>query len=324
MLSLAAPWWLLILPLPWLAWRLSQSHSNKQTTAPALLHPQAALLAELEEQQRRRLPWFWLLGAMLLIAALARPQWLHTDEHQGRNFMLAIDLSSSMKALDFLIDGQPVTRIEAVKHVAHNFIEQRQGDRIGLIVFADDAFTLLPVSTDYRLAEDLLKDMSHGIVGSKTALGQAIALATRRMQELDPSSRNLILLTDGSNTSGAIQPQQALAMAKAEGVRIYTIGVGRADGRVMFQRGPVKGATLEEVPLDETLLKQLAEQTGGRYYHAIATDQLTEIMHDIEQLETVTIDNATSPPRELYLWPLLLGLLLLAASQWRSQREALP
>lgn len=326
MLSLAAPWWLLALPLPWLLWQIRQRQSNATSaTASALTHPQIELLSQLSQQQARQtLPWFWLLGCALLISALSRPQWALTDAQQGRNFILAIDISSSMKARDFIVDGQAVTRIEAVKQVAHNFIEQRQGDRIGLIVFADDAYTLVPVGNDPQLAQELLQDISHGIVGAKTAIGQAVALGSKRLQQLDPASRNLILLTDGSNTSGDIHPLNALAMAKRHGIKIYTIGVGRSDGPVMFERGPVAKATMEEVPIDEALLQKLASETEARYFRARATDQLDQVMTEIEQLETVALDDMASPPRELYLWPLLVGLGLLAFGHWRQQRQVLP
>lgn len=323
MLSLASPAWLLALPLPWLLWLVAQQHQQKKAhQETALYHPQAALLASLSQQSRLQLPWLWLIGCTLLLLALARPQWLGGDEHQGRNFLLAIDISSSMKAQDFYVNGLPVNRLDTIKHVANQFISERQGDRIGLIVFADDAFTLAPMTNDLQLIKGLLNDISQGMAGQKTAMGQAIALGVKRLEKLDGKSRNLILLTDGSNTAGEIHPLNALEIAKLHQVKIYSIGVGNP-GKVLFQRGPVKKPDYIQVPLDEALLQQLSSETGGRYYRAGDTETLQQIIKDIEQLETIPLEAMTSPPREWYLVPLLLGLMLLGISQWRNAREVM-
>ncbi len=323
MLNLVSPAWLLALPLPWLLWLVAQQRRQiKAYQATALYHPQAALLASLSQQTRQQLPWLWLIGCTLLLLALARPQWLGGDDHQGRNFMLAIDISSSMKAQDFYVDGLPVNRLDTIKHVANQFIAARQGDRIGLIVFADDAYTLAPITNDLQLITGLLNDISQGMAGQKTAMGQAIALGVKRLEQLDNKSRNLILLTDGSNTAGEIHPLNALEIAKLHQVKIYTIGVGNS-GKVLFQRGPAQDPDFVEVPLDETLLQQLASESGGRYYRAGDTETLQQIIQDIEQLETIPIEAMISPPREWYLLPLLVGLVLLGLNQWRNTREAM-
>lgn len=322
MLSLASPFWLLALPLPWLIWWLSQQQKNPSIQTTALYHPQAALLASLSQQRRRHLPWFWLIGCTFLLLTLSRPQWLGNNEHQGLNFMLAIDISSSMKAQDFFVNGRAVNRLDTVKHVINQFIEQRQGDRIGLIVFADDAFTLAPLSNDLQLIKRLVNDIDQGMAGQRTAMGQAIALGVKRLEKLDSQSRNLILLTDGSNTAGEIHPLNALEIAKLHQVKIYSIGVGNS-GKVLFQRGPVEDPDFIEVPLDEAVLKQLSNESGGHYYHAGDTNTLAQIMADIEQLETIPVTQQQSPPQEWYPLPLLIGLLLLAVAQWRSTREVM-
>ena len=322
MLSLASPIWLLALPLPLILWWLAQQRRQKQVAqTTALYHPQAALLASLSQQGRKRsLPWLWLFGCSLLLLALSRPQWLAGDEHQGRNFMLAIDISSSMKAQDFFINGQAVNRLDTVKHVIRQFISQRHGDRIGLIVFADDAYTLAPMSSDLSLIQYLIKDIDQGMAGQKTALGQAIALGVKRLEQLPGESRNLILLTDGSNTAGEIHPLNALEMAKLHRVKIYSIGVGNP-GKVLFQRGPVEKPDFIEVPLDEALLQRLAEETGGSYFRAGDTQGLQQVITDIERSKTVTLTQQNNPPSEWYPAPLLLGLLLLSLSQWQRNRE---
>lgn len=323
MLNLATPWWLLLLPLPWLLWRLMLR--QRQGDRPgAIIHPQSQLLLELSQNpQRHQRPWLWLLGCALLLLALARPQWWDNQQHQGRNFLLALDTSSSMRAEDFAENGQPVSRMAMVKRVVEHFIEQRHGDRIGLLVFGDDAFTLAPLTTDTTLVRHNLQEVRDGMAGQKTALGQAIALAVQRLRGQDERSRILILLSDGSNTTGTIEPLQALAMAKANKVRIYTIGIG-SNKAVLFPRGPVEGTQLATLPLDEGLLQQLAQQSGGHYYRAAAPGELEHIIGDIEQLETITLKGDEVRPREWYGPPLLLGLLTLLLARWRAGREVLP
>ena len=324
MLILAAPWWLLFLPLPWLLWRACFKQPAPNSRHRAITHPQTELLMRLSQTTTpTQLPWLWLIGVALLLLALARPQWWDNQQHEGRNFMLALDTSSSMRAEDFSDNGAPVSRMQMVKRVVDTFISQRHGDQLGLIVFGDDAFTLVPLTSDIALIRHHLKQLRDGVAGQKTALGQAIALGVQRLRDEDQRSRILVLLTDGSNTAGTIHPLQALAMAKGNGVRIYTIGIG-SNSQVMFPRGPVQQAQLASVPLDETLLQQLAQESGGRYYRATAPGELDQIITDIEQLETITLTDDEVRPYEWYSVPLILGLCSLALSGWREQREVLP
>jgi Ca-activated chloride channel homolog len=323
-LILATPLWLLLLPLPWLLWRtaLKQKKNNGDNTA--ILHPQTELLMRLSNSTTQHsLPWLWLLGCALLLLALARPQWWDNQQHQGRNFLLAIDTSSSMRAQDFSENGQPISRLEMVKRVVNNFINQRQEDHLGLIVFGDDAFTLAPLTSDLDLIRHHLKQIKYGMAGQKTALGQAIALGVQRLREQDERSRILVLLTDGSNTAGNIHPLQALEMAKANKVRLYTIGIG-SNAQTIFPRGPVEGSQLATLPVDEALLQQLAQQSSGRYYRAATPGELERIIADIEQLETITLSDDEIQLREWYSVPLFLGLCCIALSNWRKQRGVLP
>ena len=323
MLSLAAAWWLLLLPLPWLLWRSTCKQQPRYGVNVAILHPQTELLLQLSSSKQRSLPWLWLIGSALLLLALARPQWWEKEQHEGRNFLLALDTSSSMRAQDFAENGQSVSRMEMVKRVVDNFISQRHGDHLGLLVFGDDAFTLAPLTSDIDLIRHHLKQVKDGMAGQKTALGQAIALGVQRLRDEDERSRILILLTDGSNTAGQIHPLQALAMAKDNKVRIYTIGIG-SNAQVIFPRGPVQKAQLATVPMDETLLQRLAQQSGGRYYRAAAPTELDQIIADIEQLETIPITDEQVRPYEWYSVPLLFGLICLTLAGWRKQREVLP
>ncbi len=325
MLTLAAPLWLLLLPLPWLLW-FARRRRRGSDQARALRHPQAALLDQLQAQLPATvaLPWRWLLGTMLLVAALSRPQWLE-QQQESRNFILAIDVSGSMRAQDFSdADGHPISRLEMVKQVVSQFMASRQGDRIGLIIFADDAYTLSPLTTDYRLIQQFLTDVKNGMAGEKTALGQAIALGVKRLLAQPRESRALILLTDGTNSAGRITPLTALTMAKNEGVRIYSIGIG-SHGKVLFPRGPVERPDYKEVAMDEAFLKKIAEESGGRYYRASATEELRRIVHDVEVLETTTTpSSAVVERREWYPFLLLGGLCLITVAVVRGEREVAP
>ncbi len=325
MLTIADPLWLLLLPLPWLVWFLAQRRS-RSLRGPALHHPQALLLKQLQSEldQRRRLPWRWLLGVMLITLALSRPQWLE-QQQESRNFILAIDVSGSMRAEDFSDPGGArISRLDMVKQVITQFMASRQGDRIGLIIFADDAYTLSPLSTDHRLIRQFLGDVKNGMAGEKTALGQAIALGVKRLMAQERETRALILLTDGTHSAGDITPLTALAMAKSEGVRIYAVGIGR-HGKVPFPRGPVEKPDYKEVPMDEEILQQLATETGGHYYRATATEELRQIVKDVEQLETsATPSNTVINVQEGYPLPLIFGLCLISIALIKGQQEVAP
>ena len=326
MLSLATPWWLLALPLPWLAWLLFRNKYKATGSRPALRHPQTELLAQLsqEQSQSSSMPLLWLLGCSLLLLALARPQWFDNNEHQGRNFLLAIDVSGSMRAQDFQIDNQPVSRLDMVKRIIDQFLSQRSGDRVGLLVFGNDVFTLVPMTTDLNLVRyHLQKYIANGMAGEKTALGEAIAMGVKRLQQQKAESRILILLTDGTNSAGQIHPLNALEIAKTNNVRIYPVGIG-SNNKVMFPRGPVEGNELTELPLDETLLQQLAEASGGFYQHAEISTDLGKIISAIEAQETIAINDTQAHAADWYAIPLALGLILLLIAQWRGPREVLP
>ena len=319
--------WLLALPLPILAWRWLQRRAPRKQ--PAIFHPHAQLLAQLAAElpaPTRRWPWLWLAGCTLLILALARPQWitLHPDDYPGRDLMFAIDVSGSMRAEDFVVSDHRVNRLDMVKAVVDRLLAQRPGDRAGLIVFGDDAFTLSPVTHDLSLVRNLLHGVKNGIAGEKTALGDAVALAVKRLRERPPQSRVLFLFTDGTNTAGEFAPADALALAKQYQVRIYAVGIGKS-GKVAYPGGPSGEDIASELPLNETLLRQFAAETGGRYYRIEHSDDVKPILADIAKLETVEIHlDKIGAHAEWYWLPLLLGLILLCIAQRRSATEVLP
>ncbi len=335
MLEFAAPLWFFALPLPWLAWigaARFRSGTSASSRPAALLHSQTDILAELTAQpqaRRTHLPWLWIVGCILLITALARPQWVESapNTYKGRDFLLAIDVSGSMRAQDFIVDEKNLSRLDMLKRVVNQFLAERHGDRIGLVVFADDAYTLAPLTSDMNIVRALLTEVRHGMAGEKTALGTAVALAVQRLQynsQGNSKSRTLILLTDGSNTAGAITPDAATLLAKQEGVRIYTVGIG-SHRQVPFPRGTKETPAITEMPFDEDLLRRMAEQTGGHYYAAGNTEEMRRIISDIEQLEkTDIVDDAAMLRTEWYWLPLIIGLALLLIYQARKHAEVLP
>ena len=263
---------------------------------------------------RRRHVLFGLrvLALSALIVAFSRPQTGVTSETlsaEGIDIVLAIDVSSSMLAEDL----EP-NRLEAAKAVAAEFVEGRRNDRIGLVVFAGEAFTQVPLTLDYSVVTDLLGEMEVGMIEDGTAVGMGLATAVKRLQASDAESQVVVLLTDGRNNTGEIGPVTAGQMAQALGVRVYTIGAGSQgmarvpiDDRLRGRR-----YVTVEVDIDEASLQEVAETTGGRYFRATNREGLGQIYEEIDALETTEIEvqNFTSYG-ELFHYPLAAGLLIL-------------
>ncbi|HHM04791.1 MAG TPA: VWA domain-containing protein, partial [Gammaproteobacteria bacterium] len=277
--------------------------------------------------RRRHLStWLWAAGCSLLLLALAQPQW-HApwdERFSGREFMLAVDLSGSMRSQDFRDEsGVPVSRLDLVKSVVAELLTARRGDRAGLIVFGDDAFTLSPVSHDLDLIQSLLTQVRPGMAGERTALGDALALAVARLRDRPAPARSVLLFTDGSNTAGEISPEAATTLAREAGVRLYPVGIG-SDQETLYPRGKLK-PLLTEIPLNEPLLQQLAAETGGRYYRADRPGALRKVLTDIDKLEQVRLERGGGGTRApLYWLPLLAGLVVLLAARRQATAEVLP
>jgi len=260
--------------------------------------------------------WRLLLAALawvLLVCAAARPQFVGTPVSlpvTGRDLMLAVDISGSMETEDMQLGQQVTDRLTAVKAVAGNFIDHREGDRLGLILFGDQAYLQTPLTFDRETVRTLLNEAAIGLAGKSTAIGDAIGLAVKRLRERPAENRVLILLTDGANTSGSVDPLKAADLAAREGVRIYTIGVG-ADEQLL--RGFFGTQRVSSTELDETTLKAIAQKTGGQYFRARDIESLQKIYDLLDKLEPVSQDEQTFRSiHELYAWPLSGALLLTA------------
>lgn len=314
--TFAAPIFLLALPLlalfAWHRWqqrssyspdfRLSSTESLSQTEH---FSPQAVLRT-----------WLWVLPLLalgLLSVAMARPQTLFDDKKvfgEGIDIIIALDISGSMKARDFEPD-----RLGAAKQLAEQFIDRRNYDKIGLVVFSGESFTQCPLTTDHNILKSLMQQVEEGMVDDGTAIGMGLATAVTRLKESKAKSKVVILLTDGVNNSGFVDPLTATETAQQFGVKVYTIGVGTQGeapypvqdffGRQVYQQVPVE--------IDEKLLQQIANMTNGKYYRATDNNSLAQVYKEIDELEKTKVEITTIQRRteHFYLFALLGALLLL-------------
>ncbi|MCQ4324550.1 BatB protein [Stutzerimonas stutzeri] len=331
MFELAWPWVFLLLPLPWLLRGLLPAADSGEAAL------KVSFLDELQSLSGRRarvaLPAWrqqlpYLTVWLLLLFAAARPQWLGEPlplPVSGRDLLVAVDVSGSMDYPDMHWDDEEITRLELVKRLLGDFIEQRHGDRVGLILFGSKAYLQAPLTFDRRTVRIWLDEALVGIAGSNTAIGDAIGLAVKRLRERPADSRVLVLVTDGANNGGEIEPLLAATLAAEEGVRIHTIGIGAdaEEGGVLSRFGFNPG-----LELDEPTLRAIAERTGGEYFRARTSAELEAIGETLDRLEPAAQQPTQARLAEaLYVWPLaaalLISLLLVAANLWSAPLQHL-
>ena len=331
MWSLAWPWALLALPLPLLVRRFlpeARGLSEAGLRVPNLSSFETLRDRSDSEQLLNWRVWIAVLAWCLLVLAAARPERIGDELDvpvAGRNLMLAVDLSGSMDQKDFELAGRRVDRLTATKAVASDFIERREGDRIGLILFGERAYLQVPLTLDRDTVKILLLEAEIGLAGEKTAIGDAITLAVRRVheQKADAGEQVLVLLTDGANTAGEVQPLKAAELAQQVGLRIYTIGIGAETMDVSSLVGG-RRAINPSADLDEATLTQIAHLTGGRYFRATDTASLQDIYALVDDLEPVEEpESGFRPVKSYYFWPLgialsLIGLLCIATLLQRA------
>lgn len=308
-------WWpvLFALPVPLLVmWLLPP---KAQDTQAALYFPHIKQLQGASTQTNKRSLGKLLLMSLAwicLVLAAARPMWFGEPisiPSEGRDLMLAVDLSGSMQQQDMQVSGRTVDRLDMVKSVMDDFVERRVGDRMGLILFADTAYLQTPLTFDRATVKQLLNETVIGLVGDSTAIGDAIGLAVKRFSEKERSNRVLILLTDGRNTAGNISVEQALELAIANKVTIYAIGVGAEEQiqNSLFGQRRINPS----MDLDERTLIKISKDTGGEYFRARSAEELAQIYSLLDILEPVEGNEQTLRPRaELFFMPLLASLLL--------------
>lgn len=315
-------WWMLaVLPLPWLARRYLRADALDSSSA--LKVPADGPLAELAgaagAARSARWPVFalWAVWTLTVIAA-ARPQFVGDPVAlpvSGRDLLMAVDLSGSMEEQDFQLDGRWVDRLTATKAVATQFIAKRVGDRLGLILFGREAYLQTPLTFDRETVETLLDESAIGLAGKETAIGDAIGLAIRTLDDagVEEGRRVLVLLTDGANTAGEVDPLKAAELAAQRSMVIYTIGIG-ADAltvRSLFGLRQINPSA----DLDEEALSSIAELTGGKYFRARDTEELAKIYDVLDELEPAESDEAGyRPVTEFFFWPLGLAAVIALAA----------
>jgi len=330
-LHLDRPWaLLLLLGVPLAAWALALDARR----GPRLLHPRLAAVAAVGRGLVARLWWLpqaLLIAALVLLAVgLARPQAREREPEkqsvEGIDIVIALDLSTSMQAADF----RPRNRLHVAKEVLKDFIGRRRSDRIGLVVFAGDAYTQAPLTLDHDILKTLVDQLRFGVIEDKTAIGNAIATAVNRLRESDAKSKVVILITDGENNAGQISPRQAAEIARTLGIRVFPILVGKGgvvpvpDGTDLFGN-----ETYQYLPVavNPALLQEIARTTGGTYANAGDRQELEKGLQDVlDRMEKTRIFETTASTRSLELFPRLLRPafwlaalgLLLGLTRWRS------
>jgi Ca-activated chloride channel family protein len=311
-------WWMLAaLPAPWLVRRfmpgeaLDRSAALKVPAGSALASLAGALGSASAASWRMALMWaVWTLAVL----AAARPQFVGEAvalPRSGRDLLMVVDLSGSMEEQDFQLNGQWVDRLTATKAVAKEFIAHRIGDRLGLILFGREVYLQTPLTFDRATVQTLLDESAIGLAGKETAIGDAIGLAIRTLEDasVEEGRRVVILLTDGANTAGSVEPLKAAELAAQRSVVIYTVGIG-ADAltvRSLFGMRQINPSA----DLDEDALTAIAEKTGGRYFRARDTEEFAEIYSILDELEPAESEEAGfRPVAEFFYWPLALALVL--------------
>lgn len=320
MWQIAWPWMLLLLPAPWLVRRFVPAEPIDKDAA--LRVPLAGEFSVIAGPGRLggAKPWRMVLLVLiwtLTVLAAARPQYVGEPESlpiTGRDLLMAVDLSGSMEERDFELDGEWVDRLTATKAVARAFIDRRVGDRIGLILFGRETYVQTPLTFDRATVQTLLDEAVIGLAGTETAIGDAIGLAIKTLTDagVDESRRVLILLTDGANTAGSVEPLKAADLARQRGMVIYTIGIG-ADALLVRSLFGVRRVN-PSADLDEQTLTTIAEGTGGQYFRARDIQSFQRIYEVLDELEpAASEESGFRPITELFHWPLAVATLIAIA-----------
>ena len=307
-------WWVfLLLPLPLL---VRYFLSPKKQSFTQVWIPLADGLQQQKSTKKNPLISFilpWLLW-LLLLATIAKPIWYDQPiriQQQSRDMILSLDLSGSMDEVDMPLNGQTVNRLTLVKSIVKDFVKTRQGDRLGLILFADHAYLQTPLTFDVETVSTMVDETEIGLVGNRTAIGESIAMAIKRFVENKNEQRVLILLTDGANTAGKIKPIAAAQQAAKNNIKIYTIGIGADE---MIKRGFFGNQRVNpSADLDERTLTEIATLTNGQYFRARNQEDLQKIYDTINQLQPVDSEFLEfRPEKNLFFWPLSLAILILS------------
>ncbi len=312
--------WLLILMPVIVFWMWKVNRSDK----PVLIYPFAHFLKKKRTYKnllKTSIPWLMLAVFVLLVVAMSRPRSVdvstHTKRIYGVDIVLAVDVSGSMLAKDF----KP-NRLEALKRTAIEFIKKRPNDRFGLVLYAGEAFTRVPLTSDHHILIKAIKEIDYfklfKQIEQGTAIGMGLATAVNRIKDSQAKSKVIILMTDGVNNTGAIDPQTALELAKQFGIKVYTIGIGTngiAPFPILYENGRIEYVN-QRVEIDEKLLKKIARETGGKYYRASDNKKLKEIYDEIDKLEKSKLEVTKYYQYKELFRPLLWSAVILLFIVW--------
>ena len=313
------PWMVLLLPLPLITWTLLPANKNANDyTVPELLFPYTTRLNEAFVSHYVNHPkskkWFVTILSLLwvfLVLTVMHPIWRHQSlliNSKGYDIMLAVDISLSMNVVDSSQKEKSMTRLGITKEVVTNFIKQRQGDRLGLILFAEHAYLQVPMTSDTFGLTQMLNNALPGMAGASTSIGDAIGIAVRELRNRTDGSKLLILLTDGADTSSNIPPIKAAEIAKQYNIRIYTIGIG--DQETVSSPAVNGQVSMINTSMDEKLLQDIANITGGQYFMAKEDQTLEKIYNKINELEKIDLTTKEYQFTSLYRYPLGVASLL--------------
>ncbi len=294
---------------------------HRGQTHPAMSVPSLARVRKMPPSPflliHQAIPLLKYAALCLMIIAMARPQFGTQKMNvltEGVNIILALDLSGSMAALDFKRGGKIVNRLEAVKGVVHDFISKRNGDRIGMVVFGTNAYTQLPLTRDYNTIASILERLQIGAAGENTAIGDAIGISLKRIEDIKSKSNIIILLTDGQSNAGELSPKAATEIAAQKKVKIYAVGVGTRGKAPFLINDPIFGQryVYQEVDIDEDALKEIADKTGGLYFRAENTEGLQKIYDTIDKLEKTEVKVKTfAEYNEFYIYFIIPAFVIL-------------
>lgn len=312
MIEFAWPYVFVLIPLPCIIYLLLPTTMFNRNTA--LTIPDLADFNHFQHQHLFAPPkfktFFCFLLWLCLLTSAARPQWVGDAieiPQNGRDLMLAVDLSGSMQMQDFEINGQHTDRLTALKLIVSDFIERRKGDRLGLILFGSQAYLQTPLTFDISTVKQLLMESAIGLAGNETAIGDAIGLAIKQLKDSPQASRVLILVTDGNNNAGELTPEKAAEIAAHEKLKVHTIAIGAKQMSVQTIFG---ARNIVPSDIDETTLKMVAQKTGGQYFRAYNTNELVKIYHYLDEMEsTKQAGQYYRPTHEIYYWPLLIAMV---------------
>ncbi|MGI1678299.1 MAG: VWA domain-containing protein [Cellvibrionaceae bacterium] len=334
MLEFSLPYVFILIPLPFLVYWLAPRAKQENAAVRVPFFNELQSISQNHKSIHGKNAFSLALMSLLWIASLiaaAGPQWIGDPIRvptSGRDLLIAVDISGSMQTADMIINDERVDRLTVVKKVVGDFVERRKDDRLGLILFGTQAYLQAPLTFDRKTVNTLLQESRLGFAGEKTAIGDAIGLATKRLLDRPENSRVLILLTDGANTAGEVEPLQAAELASQSSVKIYTIGIGANELVIPGVFGSSFGARSvnPSMDLDEKTLNTIAESTGGQYFRAENTAELERIYNELDILEPQEQEaESYRPINALFYWPLgfafLLSLLMALTNLWFTRKN---